>query len=319
MLTNAAKIYPAPIRKKYRNLMKYCDIDINHEKFIGTGIVAGLILSLIISTSLKLFTVITLNTFIIIFFAIFFLVQLILYIWLVLRADAKGRFIEEILPDALLLMSMNIKSGMTTDRALIIAARPEFGPLEKALAHAGKEVLAGKEISDALLDLTSTIKSGLFERTVRLIIEGIKSGGELSSLLQQTAEDIQNTKLVQKEVRSNLLMYAIFIFFAVGFGAPMLFSISTYLVATVGTQMSTFQAGDAGGAAAQTLKVTPAFLTMFALIALVITSIFGGLIIGIIKGGSERAGLKIIPMLMVVSITVFFIVRMFVISIFPSV
>jgi flagellar protein FlaJ len=213
---------------------------------------------------------------------------------------------------------MNIKSGMTTDRAFILSARPEFGPLQRELSRAGKEILAGNEIRYALLGMTTRIKSQLFERTIRLILEGIESGGELSSLLQQTAEDIQTTRLVTNEVRSNVLMYAIFIFFAVGFGAPLLFGISTYLVSQISTQFSTFQVvGPTGEAAAAGLKIAPGFLVTFALVALTVSSFFGGLIIGIVKGGSERNGFKFIPLLIVVSFVVFFIVRTTVSTIFP--
>ncbi len=320
MFRRLSVLYPSPLRRQYKRLLRFCDIDINFEHFIGTVVALALVLSVILSLTVRAFMSLSTTMFILSYAGFFFLVQLIVYLWLILRADAKARFIEDVMPDALLLMSMNIKSGMTTDRALIMAARPEFGPLEKALSSAGKEVLGGEEISDALIHLTKTIKSKLFERTIRLIIEGINSGGELSSLLQQTAEDIQTSKLVQKEVRSNLLMYAIFIFFAVGFGAPLLFGISTYLVGSVGTQMSMFQVGTSGSTqtAVKAMQVTPEFLTEFAILALIITSVFGGLIIGIIKGGSERAGIKIIPMLMAMSLIVFFVVRMFVMAMFPA-
>jgi archaeal flagellar protein FlaJ len=335
MFRRLSVLYPTPLRRSFKRTLRFCDIDINFEQFIGTAVMLALVISLIVCMALRAFFTMSLTMTLFSYIGVFFLVQLAIYLWLLLRADAKGRFIEDVMPDALLLMSMNIKSGMTTDRALIMAARPEFGPLEKALSSAGKEVLGGCEISEALLHLTKSIKSKLFERTIRLVIEGINSGGELSSLLQQTAEDIQTSKLVQKEVRSNLLMYAIFIFFAVGFGAPLLFAISTYLVGSVGTQMSMFSTGSSVGAmgstgssglmsagsgsATKAMQVTPAFLMQFAILALMITSVFGGLIIGIIKGGSERAGIKIIPMLMAIALTVFFVVRLFVGSMFPAI
>ncbi len=248
--------------------------------------------------------------------------QIVAYLWLTIRAESKARFVEEVLPDALLLMAMNIKSGMTTDRALIIAARPEFGPLEKELTRAGKQLLGGKEIKYALSGIAVHIKSKLLDRTIRLVIEGIESGGELSSLLEQTAEDIQNTRLVTNEVRSNMMMYCIFIFFSVAIGAPLLFGISTYLVGSVGGQIAAFQSAEVLGQSSIGVSggigVTPQFLTMFALISLTITSLFGGMIIGIVRSGSERNGLKMIPVLLIISYAVFFVVRMVVSSTFTS-
>jgi len=316
MYRSLSKIYPSKIRDKYKDLLKYSDTETDHEQYIGTNVAFGLIISLLTAAILSFFMRIQMNTTVLVFVFAFVLIEIIGYLLLILKADAKGKFIEEILPDALLLMSMNIKSGMTTDRSLIMSARSEFGPLERELNKAGKQILAGKEVRYALLDMTTRIRSDLFERTIRLIVEGIESGGELSSLLQQTAEDIQNTKLVHNEVRSNLMMYSIFIFFAVGFGAPLLFGISTYLVGSVGTQIATFQTVNQPGAA--TMHISTGFLVIFALLSLTITSFFGGLIIGIIKSGSEKAGIKFIPILIIVSFLVFFVVRGMVSSIFPA-
>lgn len=316
MYRSLSKIYPSKIRDKYKDLLKYSDAETDHEQYIGTNVAFGLIISLLTAAILSFFMRIQMNTAILVFVFAFVLIEIIGYLLLILKADAKGKFIEEILPDALLLMSMNIKSGMTTDRSLIMSARSEFGPLERELNKAGKQILAGKEVRYALLDMTTRIRSDLFERTIRLIVEGIESGGELSSLLQQTAEDIQNTKLVHNEVRSNLMMYSIFIFFAVGFGAPLLFGISTYLVGSVGTQIASVQAANQPGAA--TMHISTGFLVIFALLSLTITSFFGGLIIGIIKSGSEKAGIKLIPILIIVSFLVFFVVRGMVSSIFPA-
>jgi len=214
---------------------------------------------------------------------------------------------------------MNIKSGMTTDRALIMTARPEFGPLKKELANAGKEILAGKPIKHALLGITYHIKSKVLDRTIHLIIEGIESGGELSNLLQQTAEEIQSTKLIQDEIRANVLMYSIFIFFAAGIGAPLLFGISTHLVGTIGQQFSTFQiAGLEQQPITTSIQIKPEFLVTFALLSLTITSLFGGLIIGIVKGGNEKMGVKFIPVLLIISLFVFFAVRAVLGSIFSG-
>jgi flagellar protein FlaJ len=251
---------------------------------------------------------------------LFFLVyEALFYALLALRADGKGRAVEAVLPDALLLMSMNIKSGMTTDRALIMSALTEFGPLEKELNRAGKQLLAGKEIRDALLDITTRIKSKQLDRTIRLIIEGVESGGELSNLLLQTAEDIQNTKLVQNEVKANVMMYMIFIFFAAGIGAPLLFGISTYLVGALSQQFATFQTtGASSFVGAGTTRIDPGFLLLFAITSLSMTSFFGSMMMGIIKGGTEKDGLKMIPVMLVVSLSVFFFVRSIVAGILPS-
>jgi len=98
----------------------------------------------------------------------------------------------------------------------------------------------------------------------------------------------------------------------------MLFGISTYLVATINTQFGLFSSSGMEQNVAMGLKIGPDFLVEFAIVSLVVTSFFGGLIIGVVKNGDEKAGIKFIPMLLITSLIIFFVVRTAVASIFPA-
>ena len=310
---------PRRLVRNYHDLLRYCDIRIDYDRFIGFVMLFGI--GVAFAAAFDLFILLGLP-FTVVFFSAFLLFEASVYIWLSLSADGKGKFVDTILPDALQLMAMNMKAGMTTDRALLQAARPEFGPLERELSKAGKQVLSGKEIKYALSEIPKGIKSGVLDRTIRLIVEGIESGGEISALLEQTAEDIQSTRLVQSEIQANVMMYAIFIFFAVGIGAPLLYGISTYLVEILSKQFSLFQISDTMISSMQfmggKISIDTGFLILFTLVSLAVTSVFGGLIIGMIKGGRSKDGIKYIPMLMLLSFAVFFAVRSMVAGMFSG-
>jgi archaeal flagellar protein FlaJ len=316
-------ILPEGVKKRYSNVLKYTDIKVQTDKFVGFLILFGLGFSFTIS--FVLFNLLLLSTaiFFLVFLGLYFGIEIIIYGILLLSVDSKGKFVENILPDALQLMAMNIRSGMTTDRALILAARPEFGPLQKELSKAGKRMMSGGDVKESLLQIPNNIKSDILDRTMNLIVEGVQSGGEISELLEHTAEDIRNTKMVRQEVQSSIMMYSIFIFFAAAIGAPLLFGISTFLVEVLGSQISQFDVSDVdvqgpiqigrGG-----LEVSSDFLMLFTIASLVITSIFAGIIMGIINKGDEKQGLKYIPVLLVISIIVFFLSRSFVEGLFPA-
>lgn len=320
MYRHIAKILPVRIEKEYIKLFKYDDIHADYGKFLGFIFVFGLGLAFAIAFVLSVLFSLPIITSLVVFLITYILLEIMIYSWLSLTAESKGKFVENILPDALQLMAMNLKAGMTTDRALLITARPEFGPLERELKRTGKEILAGREIKYALLDITKGIKSSLVERTIRLIVEGVDSGGELSDLLQQSSEDIQHIKIVEGEIQANVMMYAIFIFFAAGIGAPLLFGVSTYLVGVLGEQFSQFDVNveTQFNIGKGQINVSGDFLVMFSLISLTITSFFGGLIIGVVKGGTEKNGLKIFPLLLITALIVFFVVRMGVAGIFAG-
>lgn len=242
---------------------------------------------------------------------------------IILIADSRARTIEVVLPDALQLMAANIRAGMTIDKAIWLSARPEFGILEDEIRRVGAKTVAGKPIKNALTEITERIKSSSLERAVKLIIEGIESGGELAKLLEEISLNIRTSQALKREIHSSVLMYTIFILFASVLGAPLLLAISLYFVEVMnnlwGPQILAStevfgEGGLTGGFIKPTeLQVTPTELFYFALAIIIVTTFFGSLIIGLIQHGKEKMGVKYIPMLMIGALTVFLVAR-FIIS-----
>lgn len=306
-----ANVYPKKLRESYRKLLVYSNIKSAPDKFIGFMLVFGLGIALAIALDLAaLFKLPVWPTFII----SFFIIEISVYMWLLLRADAKARFVEEVLPDALQLMASNLRAGLTTDRALLLSARPEFGPLQEEISMVGKEITMGKEIDHALLNMKERIKSDKLEKTVLLLVAGLKSGGELAALLEQTASNLRQQRFVEERIKSNVLMYVIFIFGAVGFGAPLLFGLSSFLIEVLTKTMGSVSLPETGTSSQLPLtigKVTidPGFIMIFSLVSLITTAILGSLILGLISKGKEKEGVKFMPILIAVTLGVFFIVR----------
>ncbi len=307
-----SKLYPRKIKESYTRLLSYSNIKYHPDHFLGFIMFFGLGIALAMTFYLGVFfKIYFLGT----FFLIFVIIEVSVYMVLLLRADAKAKFVESILPDALQLMSSNLRAGLTTDRALLFSARPEFGPFQDELNVVGKEIAMGKEITKALLNITKRIRSDKLEKTVYLINAGLKSGGELSALLEQAAHNLRQQKFVEERIRSNVLMYVIFIFGAVGFGAPLLFGLSSFLVQVLTTTMATVDIPETSISAQLPISfakatIDPGFVITFAVIALITTSILGGLVLGSIAKGREREGVKFIPVLIILSLSIFFIVRL---------
>tara|TARA_Y100000310_G_scaffold340701_1_gene437412 strand:+ start:3591 stop:4397 length:807 start_codon:yes stop_codon:yes gene_type:complete len=245
----------------------------------------------------------------------FLLIEFLVYIFLVLGIDAKAKFVEDILPDALQLMASNLKAGLTTDKALLLSARPEFGPFQEEINLVGKEITMGKDIDEALLGMCSRLKSEKLEKTVLLINSGLRSGGQLAALLEQTAKNLRQQRLIDDKIRANVMMYVIFIFVAVGFGAPMLFGLSTFLVEVLTKNMGMLSLPQGAGAAAampisfSEIKISIDFIIKFSVTVLLTTSVLGSLVIGLISKGKEKQGIKFIPALALFSMAVFLVVR----------
>ncbi len=309
--------------KKY---MTYAGLKISPAMYAGFSIIYGAVLGVSITFIVYLLRLsmlgLTTGQLMIFFGLVSFLVfEAFIHAVLIVVSDKIANFTDDILPDALRLISANIRSGFTPDRALLLSARPEFGPLEKQIIKTAKLTFSGQPLENALQIMPKNINSSALKRSIDLLVEGMQRGGNIANLLDGLSDDIRQTKILKKEVQAFVMMYAIFIFFAAGIGAPLLYGISSFLVETMkeigGTvDVSATLPGSMTFMTFANIRVETQFLILYMVSALAITSVFGGLIMGLIQSGTEKAGLKFIPILFMTSMSVFLLVRLFVTRIF---
>ena len=224
------------------------------------------------------------------------------------------------LPDALRLISSNLRAGLIPEKALLMSARPEFGPLSEQINEAGKFLIVGRQIKDAFEAIPLKINSSVLRKTSNLIVEGIVKGSSLSLLLEGLADDIKSTSMLKKEIKAQVTAYSMFIFLALGFGAPLLYSASLFLTETlIGLGTVLPDEAMATGAIQLTMSgvsLSKEFLLYYSIAMMIISSIFGGILIGLIQEGRELAGLKYIGMLLVIDMTLFYIIKFIILSSF---
>ena len=238
-----------------------------------------------------------------------------------IKKSADIRKMEEVFPDFIELMASNLRAGTTIEKALLMSSRKEFAPLDVEISLLGKDIVAGKEVTLALSQMAERIKSGKITKTIDLIISGIKSGGNISVLLEETAVNMRERSFIEKRASSNVLMYEIFIFFAVAIGAPLLFGLSAALVQIMTNILSSIPITEAPVNAPFVMtKVTVSveFVSYLSIIFLAITSLLASMIIGLVSNGDEKTGLKYSIPLAVVSIIVFFVIKIFMTTYFAG-
>ncbi|MFB6207900.1 MAG: type II secretion system F family protein [Candidatus Nanohaloarchaea archaeon] len=244
------------------------------------------------------------------------------YLYISLAAERRKSKMERILPDALNLISANMKSGHTIEKAFLLSARDEFGPLAEELRTAAMQMYGGTPVNQALVNMRKRVKSELFQETLKLLVDGIESGGNTSELLQSSAADIRSSLEIRDEIKSSIRMYMVFIVMAAVFGAPILFSISVYMANTTttmwresgmgsGEQLSQglSQVGGGFNLQFQAPQVDLVFFEQFAMMAILMTNIFSALIISEIQNGNVKEGAKYVPVFAAISISLFIFVR----------
>jgi len=306
-----SNFYPTNLRKAYTRILQYANIKVHPNIFIGFVLFFGFGLALAISFYLATFLKFPL---ILTFIGLFLFFQVAVYMYVVIQVDAKARFVENILPDVLQLMSSNLRAGLTTDRALLLSSRPEFGPFQDEINLVGKEITMGKTVKDAFLNMPKRIRSDKLTKTITLIVSGLESGGELASLLEQTAENLRKQKFVEEKIKSSIMMYLIFIFAAIGIGAPLLFGLSSFLVEVLTTNLAAVDIPESTVSGSMPLtftsvSISSGFVISYAITSIITTSVLGSLILGLIGKGKEMRGVRYIPLLIGLSLSIFFLVR----------
>ena len=251
---------------------------------------------------------------ILLFFIVFILLQIVIYAIISIIITNRGRFIESVLPDALQLISANLRAGMTIDRAIMASNRVEFGYFNEQFNIVGKEVSTGTEIRDALLNMVSRIRSKKFAKSIELIVEGMRSGGELSRLLNEVAENLVHQKTVEERIKNSVTTYLIFIGAAVGFAAPMLYGLSTVIVKVI---VETFASVEIPPSTNMPFTINmsdeiaiflPQFVKVYTRVSLITLSLSASILLGLIKKGEARYGLNYIPFIMGLSLIMYYLV-----------
>jgi Flp pilus assembly protein TadB len=250
---------------------------------------------------------------ILIFFGLLFIVYLTFYLFLDLKILQRKLDIEEVLPDFLQLTSANIRGGMPIDKALWFAVRPRFGVLAKEIEIVAKEVISGEELSDSLQKFADKYSSDIVKRSINLMIEGLEAGGEVGDLLNKISTDIQEARIMRKEMSADVMTYVIFISFASVIAAPLLMALSYNLLSIIYLVIGKVAVGGGAMAAANMpiqiskVSVQPSDFMIFSIVILTITAFFSSLIVAIIQKGSISQGLKYIPAFIFVTISIFLV------------
>ncbi|MEK6826690.1 MAG: type II secretion system F family protein [Nanoarchaeota archaeon] len=302
------RLIPARIRHHYEKLYFYAKVKVDEDTFLGFFITNTLLVSIALAFLLRFLFGFNLFYASLISFVV---LQVGLYFSLALKAESIAKFVESILPDALQLMTSNLRAGMTIDSALLLSARPEFGPLTDEINSIGKKVALGGDVAESLNDMSKHFQSLRLKKAVALIVTGLRSGGELSELLSQTADNLRKETFLDQKIRTNVLMYVIFIFVAIGIGAPMLFGLSSFLVGILNENLAKIELPETSPIpiTLSQVSISSSFVQFFAIFSLITTSIFGSFILGLISKGSEKSGAKYIPLLIILSLSVFFLSR----------
>jgi len=251
-----------------------------------------------------------------------------LYIFYDLRIFKRTKEMEEVLEDFLRYVSENLKGGLPVDRALWQAIRPQFKVLADEINLVAKKVTTGSDVGEALMEFTDKYDSPDLKRSFQLIVEGMKGGGEISSLIDKIEQNLRETRDLKKEMSATNATYVIYLGAIILAIAPALFGLSFNLLKVLDKLSAKLSpatgASSSGGMGMMMdfskLNVAKYFnnFIMFSILALVIIGVFASMIMSIIRKGNIKEGLKYIPPMVGGSIVMYYIFRIVLEKMFGS-
>ncbi|MBI4017897.1 MAG: type II secretion system F family protein [Candidatus Aenigmarchaeota archaeon] len=234
---------------------------------------------------------------------------------------AKAREVEDMLPEALELLSSNLKAGLPLKESLQMLMSEEFGQLGVEMSSAATEMSTGTPIVEALKSTRFHVASELYGKTIETLSRSVESGVNMDRICGELARNINDLHNIRRDIRASTVTYTLFLSFAALIASPILFALSTFLT-EASTQIFSAASETTGGGGAplgllsfSTTLPPIDLLRNFFLVAIAITSIFTSLGVGIVREGSVRVGLRYMPIFLIVSFVVYFIAKSAVTSI----
>ncbi|KYK32953.1 MAG: hypothetical protein AYK22_06825 [Thermoplasmatales archaeon SG8-52-3] len=218
----------------------------------------------------------------------------------------RKREIENHLPDFLREISSSTSSGMTVFDAIKSAADGDHGKLTPELKKMAAQLSWGISVNEALTNFAKRIKTHSVERIVVTINKALEIGGNTPSVFEAAAREIDQTKLVEQQRKSEMSLYSIVIFISFFVFLAVILIINTTIIAAFLDLESKMPSGGVAAQAGLQLAPIDRFALKNSFLAFIIVqSVGGGLLGGFMMDGKLSSGVRFGFVLVLVSFFVF--------------
>lgn len=141
------------------------------------------------------------------------------------KAAARAAEVDRALPFALRQLSTQVKAGVSFHRALQSLATSNYGILSDELSRVVSDVNRGDTMENALLKLARRNRSHGLRRTVTQVLRSFKTGGNLSQIITDIADDVSFEVRMSIRDFTEKLNFINVIYIMVGVVAPVTLAI----------------------------------------------------------------------------------------------
>lgn len=208
--------------------------------------------------------------------------------------------IDTIFPDFVRDLASSRRAGMTFTKAILFTSNGNYGPLTKEIKRIAQEISWGRSVEEALTAFANRVNTTSVHRTISLIIEASRSGGNVADVLDVASHDALEIKQLEAERRVNMASYVVVIYVAM-----LVFMAIIGILA--GVFIPTITGADAEGLTQAMGRglVNQAEMIQVFYFATLAQSIGTGLVAGVFEDGHFQSSVKHIFVLVFISWIVF--------------
>jgi Flp pilus assembly protein TadB len=224
-----------------------------------------------------------------------YIITFLYILYLQTKINYKIRKMEEVFPEFLSELSLNLKSGQSLEEALGNSVEEEYGYLSEEIERICKKVRLGVEVEVAVKEFTNNFDSEVMEETFDLIITGWKKGTATSQLIDRIVENLEVIRFLKRKIVASVTSYRMFLSIVTIIIAPAMFAISYYLIDLIRTmigRISLMSSNVSLPITVTAVRINTDHFQLFSILALIVMSVCTAMIISVIKTGTIKEGYK---------------------------
>ncbi|MGB1586530.1 MAG: type II secretion system F family protein [Thermoplasmatota archaeon] len=213
------------------------------------------------------------------------------------RERKRIEAIDEKFPDFLRDIAESARAGMTLPRALVSASRGSYGALTDDIKQMAAQVEWGVEFSEALERFAMRAKTPLIDRTVALVVEAQRAGGNVVDILTAASDDAREIKQIVSERNEQMSMYSVVVFIAYFVFIAVVLILAAQFIPAFKEAVGAASGQQVGGLTFKDFDPED-FNTLF-FHAAIVQAIGGGLVGGVLTRGHPVAGFNSITIMII--------------------
>lgn len=210
------------------------------------------------------------------------------------KEQVRQREIEEKFLEFVRALVGTAKSGISIPQALKQTSDKDYGALTKYTKKLANQLEWGIPVHDALLTFSKDTGNSVIKRSVSIVLEAEKSGGDMESVLESVTDSVVHVKKMKAERKAGTYSQMVqgYMVFFIFIGIMLLLQLKLFpsLQSMEGMGESLGSAG-LTGMFGQGEKADPAFMDRIFFSLILVQGFFAGIMVGKFSEGTIKQGL----------------------------